>query len=95
MHNRGITVDIGLADINRNLIDMGTDFDEFSRKSFTFHPFEDDDTIYTERRKTLRRLMEKEGFRGIKTEWWHFTYIPSLGEPLEDWQWKCNEATNN
>lgn len=93
MHNRGITVDLGLSDKKGNLIDMGTDFDEFSRKSFTFHPFED--TTITERRKTLRRLLEKNGFRGIKTEWWHFTHIPSLGEPLEDWQWNCNETTNN
>jgi len=54
-----------------NSIDMGTGFDCFDDLSHTFNP--NLPTHVRANRMLLRTLMEKHGFRGITTEWWHFT----------------------
>ena len=54
-----------------NSIDMGTGFDCFDDLS---HPFNPNLPVHVRaNRLLLRTLMEKHGFRGITTEWWHFT----------------------
>ena len=54
-----------------NTIDMGTGYDCFDTKS---HPFNPRVTAKQRRhRMLLRRAMLAEGFKGLETEWWHFT----------------------
>ena len=54
-----------------NSIDMGTGYDCFDPKS---HPFAASVTRKQRRnRLRLRRAMLAEGFKGLSTEWWHFT----------------------
>ena len=54
-----------------NTIDMGTGYDCFDPKS---HPFSDafKGRIRANRMK-LRKPMIAAGFKGLETEWWHFT----------------------
>lgn len=62
-----------------NSIDMGTAFDCFDDLSHTLNP-----NVSAEvraNRLLLLTLMNKHGFRGIRTEWWHFTLID---EPFPD-----------
>ena len=54
-----------------NTIDMGTGYDCFDVKS---HPFSDAFRGKVRRnRLALRRPMIRAGFKGLETEWWHFT----------------------
>ncbi|MHC8358587.1 M15 family metallopeptidase [Pseudomonas sp. LB3P81] len=53
-------------------LDMGTGFDCFDERAHTANP-----TINAtakDNRQRLSSAMEKEGFSGYSTEWWHFTY---------------------
>lgn len=71
-HSRGSTVDLTLFDMNTGKeLDMGGTFDWFGNRS---HP---NYTGLTEEqaanRALLRDTMTAHGFKGINTEWWHFT----------------------
>lgn len=71
-HSRGSTVDLTLLDMNTGKeLDMGGAFDCFGKHS---HPGY---TGLTEEqaanRALLRDAMLSHGFKGIQTEWWHFT----------------------
>jgi D-alanyl-D-alanine dipeptidase len=74
-HNRGIAVDLTLFRLSDGkLLDMGTDFDEFTEKahvSYTNLP-----QAVLENRKRLQSAMELAGFNVLETEWWHF-YWPN------------------
>lgn len=85
-HSKGLAVDITLEKDGLEL-EMGTAFDFFGPASHR------DSTLVSktaqQNRRLLRQLMEAEGFRTIRSEWWHF-WIP-LDEPGSDWQWSCRE----
>ena len=71
-HSRGSTVDLTLYDLREQCdVDMGGTFDYFGYRS---HP---DFPNLTEQQKQNRNLLHsvmiKHGFRGVDTEWWHFT----------------------
>ena len=73
-HNRGIAVDLSLADIATGKeLDMGTRFDDFSEKAHHGYPALPADVI--KNRALLRELMEINGFKALETEWWHY-YLP-------------------
>lgn len=79
-HSRGSTVDLTLFDMSTGKeLDMGGPFDYFGSRS---HP---DYTGLTEEqaanRALLREAMLARGFKGINTEWWHFTL---KNEPYPD-----------
>jgi len=62
-----------------NTIDMGTGYDCFDPLS---HPFNGRvDGKQRANRLKLRRAMVAQGFKGLETEWWHFTL---RGERYED-----------
>ena len=77
MHNRGVAVDITIADENGNRLDMGVPMDHFGILS---HPREEARFLkegkLTERqvanRRLLREVMTKAGFQVLGIEWWHF-----------------------
>ena len=73
-HNRGIAIDLTLIDLKTGKpLNMGTDFDNFTD---TARPdFKDLPKTIIENRTILRSTMEKNGFKVLDTEWWHF-YIP-------------------
>lgn len=87
MHNRGAAVDLTLLDENGQELDMGTPFDFFGKEAWITN--EDLPSDVLANRKKLRSTMQKHGFKGIRTEWWHFSYEGS-GAALSDWLWVCN-----
>lgn len=71
-HSRGSTVDLTLYDMkNQTDVDMGGTFDFFGERSYPNYQYLTEEQI--KNRKFLRKIMEKNGFRGIPTEWWHYT----------------------
>ena len=73
-HNRGIAVDLTIVDlVTGKELDMGTGFDNFSDTAH--QDFKNLPENILQNRSLLRSLMEKNGFRGLETEWWHF-YLP-------------------
>ena len=78
-HTRGSTVDLTLIKKDGSFVDMGGTFDLFSEIS---HP--DYRKITREQkknRKILHDAMIKAGFKGLDSEWWHFTL---KNEPYPD-----------
>lgn len=86
MHNKGCAVDIGLADMKGNLLDMGSKFDEFSEKAF--FSYSKLTAVQSKNRMFLRDLMKKNSFTPYEKEWWHFNFN-SVSYPTCDSMWKC------
>jgi zinc D-Ala-D-Ala dipeptidase len=89
MHNRGMAIDLGLADATGKILDMGTPFDDLSPKSH--HTETNLPAEALENRRTLKHAMEHRGFRSIRTEWWHYSFT-GPERPLSDWVWDCPEG---
>jgi D-alanyl-D-alanine dipeptidase len=72
-HNRGIAVDLTLADLKTHqVLPMPTDFDNFSDSAHQDFMGTDDRRIAN--RELLKRVMEKNGFIPLSTEWWHYSW---------------------
>nr|WP_245906502.1 M15 family metallopeptidase [Mycolicibacterium palauense] len=73
-HTAGRSVDVTLARRDApagELVDMGTDFDDFTPRSLAYatEGLTDDQQ---ENRQRLRAAMRAGGFRVYEPEWWHF-----------------------
>lgn len=86
MHNRGLAVDISIIDETGMEVDMGTAYDYFGRKAHV--DFYDLPDRVLKNRKILNDLMIEFGFKGIRTEWWHFSYL-HIKSAVEHWEWDC------
>jgi zinc D-Ala-D-Ala dipeptidase len=87
MHNKGLAVDIGLANNKDQLLDFGCDFDDFSEKAHFDYP--QLTTVAKKNRILLRDIMIKAGFEPYKNEWWHFNY-KQVDYPVDEFIWNCN-----
>ncbi|MFT4666359.1 MAG: D-alanyl-D-alanine dipeptidase [Polaribacter sp.] len=87
MHNRGLAVDLTLVDENGTELNMGTAYDFFGRKAH--HTHTDLPKKVLENRKLLKTTMEKFGFKSIRTEWWHYSYVGKRFE-IDDMEWECD-----
>lgn len=88
MHSRGAAVDLTIVDANGRELDMGTSYDFFGPEAhadYTKLP-----EVVLANRKLLRRTLEAVGFKGIRTEWWHFSYR-GKSFPLSEAVWDCPE----
>jgi zinc D-Ala-D-Ala dipeptidase len=82
-HNRGIAVDLTLADLKtQKLLSMPTEFDNFSDSAH--QDFEGLNSNLKENRKLLKEVMEKYGFIPLSTEWWHFSWPNDVGFEVLD-----------
>ena len=78
-HSRGSTVDLTIIKKDGSFVDMGGTFDLFSEIS---HPdYKKLTKVQKKNRKILHDAMIKAGFKGIDSEWWHFTL---KNEPYKD-----------
>lgn len=78
-HTRGSTIDLTLIKKDGSFVDMGGTFDLFSEIS---HPDYNKLTAEQKKnRKILHDAMVKAGFKGISSEWWHYTL---KNEPFPD-----------
>ena len=78
-HTRGSTVDLTIIKKDGSFVDMGGTFDLFSEISHVKH-----DKITKQQKKNrqiLRGAMLRAGFKGIYSEWWHYTL---KNEPNKD-----------
>lgn len=81
-HNRGAAVDLTLVDRDGHELAMPSGYDEFSERSH--RDYQGGSLAALKNREILRRAMEKEGFRGITTEWWHFDDVDCKIYPFLD-----------
>lgn len=87
MHSRGAAVDLTIVDSKGNELDMGTPYDYFGREAHTDNNKLPQKVLAN--RRILREAMESVGLKGIRTEWWHFSY-QSKNWPLSDYVWPCD-----
>lgn len=81
MHNYGFAVDLSIVDDKGRELDMGTPFDDFTELS---QPQLEEKFLKEGKltaaqianRKLLREVMEKQGFKVLPHEWWHFDALP-------------------
>ena len=77
IHNYGFAVDLTLVDENEIEIDMGTEFDSFTKLA---QPRLEEEMLIEnkltqvqhENRLILRKSMVDAGFRQLSIEWWHY-----------------------
>ncbi len=81
-HNRGAAVDVTLVDSERQELPMPSVYDEFSERAH--RNFSGGTEEERNNRATLQEAMEKEGFVGLKTEWWHFDDKDAKSYPILD-----------
>lgn len=87
MHSRGAAVDLTIVDAKGNELDMGTPYDFFGREAHTDNL--DLPKKVLENRRLLRETLAAVGFKGIRTEWWHFSF-QGKNWPLSDYVWPCD-----
>lgn len=85
-HNRGAAVDLTLVDAAGNELPMPSEFDEFTERAHRDYAGGTDEQ--RRNRRILQDAMERHGFTGLDSEWWHFdapgwTSYPVLDQPLE------------
>ena len=77
LHNFGAAVDLTLASLTGEALDMGTAFDYIGELAYPTLEMQNLKAgLLTkqqiENRKLLRKVMYQAGFFNIQTEWWHF-----------------------
>ena len=75
-HTRGTAVDVTLVTKDKQELPMPSDFDDFTPKAHRGYMGASQEAI--QNRQLLQEVMEKNGFIGLPTEWWHFD--------LEGWE---------
>lgn len=75
-HTRGTAVDVTLIDKLGRELPMPSDFDDFSERAH--RDYRGGTAIQRRNRQLLEDVMQKHGFVGYPTEWWHFD--------LREWQ---------
>ncbi|HVO36208.1 MAG TPA: M15 family metallopeptidase [Gemmatimonadales bacterium] len=96
-HNRGCAVDLSLYDLRTGEpVRMVGGYDEFSPRSYADYP--GGTSLQRWYRALLRRAMEREGFKVIPEEWWHFDYkdwrrYPVLNLSFEQLAARRNRST--
>jgi D-alanyl-D-alanine dipeptidase len=87
IHNRGGAIDLTLADQNGKELDMGSAFDHFGKESH--HDYDQLTFEVKERRKVLKTIMEKNGLKGIASEWWHYQDDVTPYHKISNFSWSC------
>lgn len=72
-HTRGTAIDLTLIDNTGCELSMPSEFDDFSEKAHRDYAGASFDEI--QNRELLQTVMERHGFCGLPTEWWHFDLI--------------------
>ncbi|MGK5595117.1 MAG: D-alanyl-D-alanine dipeptidase [Parachlamydiaceae bacterium] len=81
-HTRGTAVDVTLMTKEGQELLMPSAFDDFSEKAHQDYMGASAEEI--KNREFLRQVMERHGFIGLPTEWWHFDLIGWQDYPLID-----------
>ncbi|MFK8044222.1 MAG: M15 family metallopeptidase [Crocinitomicaceae bacterium] len=81
IHNYGSAVDLTIAKVDGEPLDMGAKYDEiktiaYPRLEAKFLSSGELTQQQVANRKLLRKVMKQANFTGIGTEWWHFNRYP-------------------
>lgn len=87
MHNRGLAVDLTIATLAGDTLEMGTPFDYFGPRGH--HTYQHHTVVVQNNRNLLKSTMEKYGFRSIRTEWWHYNFR-GVKRKTSDMVWSCD-----
>jgi D-alanyl-D-alanine dipeptidase len=87
MHVRGLAVDFTLCDLQGHELDMGSEFDDLSKRAS--HIYMDLPKEILDRRRYLLNITREFGFQAIRNEWWHYNYRHSTAVMM-DYKWSCN-----
>lgn len=79
-HSRGVAIDLTLVDKKGNELNMGTEFDEFSRLSY--HGCVDISKESYKNRLLLLGIMTDAGWDFFRNEWWHYQLFNSRKYPI-------------
>ena len=79
-HSRGVAIDLTLVDNKGKELNMGTEFDEFSRLSF--HGCTDISSESYKNRLLLLGIMTDAGWDFFRNEWWHYQLFNSRKYPI-------------
>ncbi len=98
-HSRGNTVDVTLVNAAGEELEMPTIYCEFS--TYADRNYSDCTDVAAANAQLLQDVMEKYGFEGLDSEWWHFTDttdydIETCFDPgeISTWYAKCNYYIN-
>ncbi|MBU0697484.1 MAG: M15 family metallopeptidase [Bacteroidetes bacterium] len=86
-HNRGCAVDLTLINLKTgNELEMPTAYDSFAAEASP--TYEDVSALQKQNRDLLIKIMESNGFKVIKNEWWHYDFkgwdkFPLMDIPFE------------
>ncbi len=72
-HTRGTAIDLTLITKEGQELPMPTGFDDFSEKAHRDYMGATKEEIAN--RELLQLIMERHGFIGLPTEWWHFDLV--------------------
>ena len=82
-HNRGCAVDLTLIDLKTGKeLEMPTPYDSFAKEASP--TYDDISTLQKQNRNLLISVMESNGFKVIRNEWWHFDFKGWESFPLMD-----------
>src|SRR5690606_5159628 len=82
-HNRGAAVDVTLINLaDGSEFEMPSGYDEFNQKAHRNFQGASDRAIRN--RELLESIMERHGFIGLPTEWWHFDDVDWEIYPVSD-----------
>jgi zinc D-Ala-D-Ala dipeptidase len=84
LHERGVAIDVGLANLEGTVVEMPTPFDTFGPDAAADAPIADGPA--KAHREALRAAMYAAGFRVNPSEWWHFSRVWG-------WRWPVARTT--
>ncbi|MBE9142618.1 M15 family metallopeptidase [Planktothrix mougeotii] len=90
-HSTGAALDITLVNETGKWLNMGSEIDEISPRSYPNYFENSSDPTeqnYHQNRQILSKVMKTAGFQQHPNEWWHFSW----GDQL--WAWLTNQQQN-
>ncbi|MEM9978632.1 MAG: M15 family metallopeptidase [Cyanobacteria bacterium P01_D01_bin.2] len=86
-HSTGAAIDITLVNEHQQAVDMGSEIDEISERSYpNYFADRPGGKAFDQHRTRLASAMQAAGFHQHPQEWWHF----SLGDQL--WAWLAQDS---
>ena len=82
-HNRGCAIDLTLVNLmNGEELNMPTPYDSFTKEAYA--DAQNVSSVQKKNRDELIDIMQRNGFKVLKNEWWHFDFVGWENYPLMD-----------
>ena len=78
VHTTGGAVDLTILDNFGLELEMGTNFDEFTKRTYTGFFDNGENELVRNNRRFLYDIMSNAGFTNLPSEWWHYDYGDKL-----------------